>query len=139
MAVVIFFGILYAISPKTFSRDMTFEPVPWFLGIWLVITLIRLYLAYRYRMSAPLLYLSIIFGAIGDESRMEYTVIGDTVNLAAKLVKHTKSEGVRAICTRKTFDIAVRQGFQPALNREQRNARSIEGVDNPVDITILAP
>jgi hypothetical protein len=25
------------------------------------------------------------------------------------------------------------------LNREQRNARSIEGVDNPVDITILAP
>jgi adenylate cyclase len=60
MAVVIFFGLLYAVSPKTFSRDMTFEPVPWFLGIWLVVTLIRLYLAYRYRMSAPLLYLSII-------------------------------------------------------------------------------
>jgi adenylate cyclase len=60
MAVVFFFGLLYAVSPKTFSRDMTFEPVPWFLGIWLVVTIIRLYLAYRDRMSAPLLYLSII-------------------------------------------------------------------------------
>jgi adenylate cyclase len=60
MAVVIFFGLLYAVSPKTFSRDMTFEPVPWFLGIWLVVTIIRLYLAYRNQMSAPLLYLSII-------------------------------------------------------------------------------
>ena len=39
---------------------MTFEPVPWFLGIWLAVTIIRLYLAYRNRMSAPLLYLSII-------------------------------------------------------------------------------
>jgi len=46
MAVVIFFGLLYAVSPKTFSRDMTFEPVPWFLGIWLVVTIIRLYLAF---------------------------------------------------------------------------------------------
>jgi adenylate cyclase len=60
MAVVIFFGLLYALSPKTFSRDMTFEPVPWFLGIWLVVIIIRLYLAYRYLMSEPLLYLSII-------------------------------------------------------------------------------
>jgi hypothetical protein len=60
LAVVIFFGLLYAVSPKTFSRDMTFEPVPWFLGIWLIVTLIRLYLAYRYRLPAPLLYLSII-------------------------------------------------------------------------------
>jgi adenylate cyclase len=32
----------------------------------------------------------LIFAAVGDESRLEYTVIGDTVNLAAKLEKHTK-------------------------------------------------
>ena len=42
MAVILFFGLLYAVSPKTFSRDMTFEPVPWFLGIWFVVTIIRL-------------------------------------------------------------------------------------------------
>jgi adenylate cyclase len=69
---------------------------------------------------------------------MEYTVIGDAVNLSAKLEKHTKSEGVRALCTQAAFDIAMRQGYQTPRNREQRKARRIEGVDIPVDIIILA-
>ncbi len=60
MAVVIFFGLLYAVSPKTFSRDMTFEPVPWFVAVFLGFTIIRLYLAYRRQLSAPLLYLSVV-------------------------------------------------------------------------------
>jgi adenylate cyclase len=90
------------------------------------------------KMGAAVATGRIIFGAVGDESRMEYTVIGDAVNLSAKLEKHTKSEGVRALCTRAAFDIARRQGYQTAVDREQRRARRIEGVDNPVDIIILA-
>jgi len=91
------------------------------------------------KMGAAIASGRIIFGAVGDESRMEYTVIGDAVNLSAKLEKHTKSEGVRALCTAAAFDIAIRQGYQPPASQEHRKARSIEGVEAAVDIIVLAP
>ena len=90
------------------------------------------------KMGAAIATGRIIFGAVGDESRMEYTVIGDAVNLSAKLEKHTKSEGVRALCTASTFNIAVRQGYQTSPALEHRKRRSIEGVAQPVDIVVLA-
>jgi adenylate cyclase len=40
-----------------------------------------------------------VVGAVGDDSRLEYTVIADAVSLSAKLEKHTKKENVRALCT----------------------------------------
>ena len=91
------------------------------------------------KMGAAIATGRIIFGAVGDESRMEYTVIGDAVNLSAKLEKHTKFEGVRALCTASAFDVAVRQGYQPAPTIDQRKSRNIEGVTRPVDIIVLAP
>jgi len=41
----------------------------------------------------------IVFGTVGHATRLEYTVIGEVVNLVAKLEKHTKTEGVRALTT----------------------------------------
>lgn len=60
LAFVTLFGLLYFMSPKTFSTDQTFALVPWVLVIYLVLTIIRLVLAYRNRMPAALLYLSVI-------------------------------------------------------------------------------
>jgi adenylate cyclase len=80
----------------------------------------------------------IVFGVIGEEHRLEYTVIGDAANVSAKMEKQTKSEGVRAIATRETLEYAVKQGYTNAQARwELRPNRRVAGVDQPMDIIVL--
>ena len=76
--------------------------------------------------------------AIGEEGRLEYAVIGDPVNRAAKLQNHTKAEGVRALASRFARDRAVQQGYAPSRMQELRPAREVNGVSAPVDIVVLA-
>jgi adenylate cyclase len=80
---------------------------------------------------------TVMFGAIGDASRLEYTVIGDPVNLAAKLEKHTKKEQVRALCPTSSYEQARQQGYRSSRRREQRAACHVEGVQAPIDLTVL--
>jgi adenylate cyclase len=80
---------------------------------------------------------TVMFGAIGDDSRLEYTVIGDPVNLVAKLEKHTKVEQVKALCPLATWRLALAQGYGGDRRREPRPACRVEGVGEPQDLVVL--
>lgn len=227
LSIVSLFGILYAVSPKTFSSQSTFTLVPWFLAIYFILTCARILLAQQGRLSAQLLYFSvladiglllsmiwafhlqynqpptfylksptllycimatfgaalpsetyaadalratedvlsavdllnetltahnrpqiligaavstgqIIFGAVGDADRLEYTVIGDAVNLCAKLEKHNKTEGVRALTTENTYTLAFKQGYRFIDENRRLNQRRVEGIDDPINLVVLA-
>jgi adenylate cyclase len=80
----------------------------------------------------------VVFGAVGDAERLEFTVIGDAVNFAAKLEKHNKDEKTRALVDSNTYALAERQGYVPPAVRERRPGRRVGGVADLVDIVVLA-
>ncbi len=87
--------------------------------------------------NAALAVSEVLFGTVGDAERLEYTVIGDTVNRAAKLVKHCKREAAAAVIEHDALRRAEAQGWRPAATWVARPGRRVEGLERPIDLLVL--
>ncbi len=76
----------------------------------------------------------VVFGMIGHATRLEFTVLGEPVNLAAKLEKHNKTLGVNAVVLLETYLLAQSQGYTPQSEITTHTASAVAGSATPIDV-----
>lgn len=76
-------------------------------------------------------------GVVGSADRLEFTVIGDAVNRAAKLEDANKAEKSRVLTDATTFELALSQGYD-GVTGERRAMRPVSGLRQPLDLQVLA-
>jgi adenylate cyclase len=77
---------------------------------------------------------TVVCGTIGEEGKLEYAVLGDPVNRAAKLQSHTRVEGVPALATRAVLDRAAAQGYARTRCEILGPGRRVGGIDEPLEL-----
>lgn len=80
---------------------------------------------------------AVTVGVVGTQDRLEFTVIGNAVNLAAKLENANKDQQTRALTDLVTYEIAQAQGYDRA-GLPVRPGVTIAGVSRTLDIVVLA-
>lgn len=76
-------------------------------------------------------------GVIGDEARLEYAIIGDPVNRAAKLQNQTKVEGALGLASVVCHERAIAQGYIPGRPLHLLSDRSVSGVPGTMNLVVL--
>lgn len=84
--------------------------------------------------NAAVTHGAVLFATIGTGDRLEATVIGDVVNLAAKLEKHNKVTKTRALISKDLADAAEVQGCKPIQAAGVLRASVVAGVSQPIDL-----
>jgi adenylate cyclase len=81
----------------------------------------------------------VLFGAVGDDERLEYTVIGEAVNLSAKLEKANKDLGTSSLCDLATYELARQQGYLPPAPKTALPAVAVPGLVRSLDLVRISP
>ncbi len=76
----------------------------------------------------------VVFATLGDGDRLEYTVIGEAVNLAAKLEKHNKVEKSLALVPSDTVLLAYAQGYAGGSEFVSRPGARVAGVAGLINL-----
>jgi adenylate cyclase len=76
-------------------------------------------------------------GAVGDEVRLEFTVLGDTVNVAARLQQETKVAGLRLVVSR--HFLAAAGVTTDGRDWQPLGSRTLRGRASPIDLLGAQP
>ncbi len=77
----------------------------------------------------------VIAGTIGGGGKLEFTLIGDTVNVAARIEQLTKATGDGILLSRQTVDALVSR----PLGLNDRGAHALKGKSAPTQVCSLDP
>jgi adenylate cyclase len=80
---------------------------------------------------------TVTFGAVGTNGRLQYAVIGDPVNRAAKLQGLTKVMAARAFVAGVAWTVAINQGFQPRRPHRRHQNCTLAGLADPIEVVAL--
>ncbi|WP_428696216.1 adenylate/guanylate cyclase domain-containing protein [Stappia sp.] len=89
------------------------------------------------RAGAAVSFGPVTAGVVGAAGRLEFTVIGDAVNRAAKLEDANKAQGSIVLTDAATLEAASHQGFDGAA-AVLRPGQTVAGLAAPVDLVVLA-